>query len=85
MRSAVSKNSDLCERRWCRNRWTIAVSTFVRGRAWRLRVCEQHAHEYRTVDNIGTHFSLVLRAEEKSMGKMGNKGESNYPCPPQKL
>ncbi len=40
------KNPDLCERAFCRERWTREVCGETNARAWRLHVCEDHARFY---------------------------------------
>ena len=48
------KNPNLCERPYCRERWTVTVSAwrgyarFGRGQGWVLRLCDSHAAEYKT-------------------------------------
>jgi hypothetical protein len=43
------KNRDLCERPYCRERWTHTVSGFNEHwkRGWTLRVCDEHVKEYK--------------------------------------
>ena len=60
------KNPDLCERAWCRNRWTCRVHGFHHGRGWTLRVCEDHAEIYRGVnrDCANRWVTVTKRSDE---------------------
>lgn len=48
----ATKDSDLCERPWCRKRWAWLVTGrwFGPKISWRKRLCDEHAERYRRGD-----------------------------------
>ena len=68
----MAKNPDLCERSYCRERWSwvVSASAHLAGggyrHPWRLRVCEAHVKEYRIpgqTDSVGRFVSISPRQE----------------------
>lgn len=56
------KNPDLCERPYCRERWTVNVHGWKRGRSWDLHVCGFHAADYFPgTDSAGCRVSVSER------------------------
>jgi hypothetical protein len=48
------KNRDLCERPYCRERWTLLVTKYDtrQRRGWKLRVCTEHGKPYLEGEDI---------------------------------
>jgi len=61
------KNPNLCERPYCRERWTVLVkgwSRYFGGRRWELQVCPEHAGGYDDgQDSVGNWTAARSRDE----------------------
>jgi hypothetical protein len=57
----MSKNPDLCERPYCRARWTYQVDGFYRHSSWNLHVCDVHVREYSDGDDRSQYTDSVGR------------------------
>jgi hypothetical protein len=63
------KNLDLCERSWCRKRWTHLVSGHQAHwkSGWTLRVCEDHVKQYSVVPDGQECGGLIATIERRAM------------------
>jgi len=59
----MTKNPDLCERAYCRERWQWQVGAFDRRakRSWLLQVCDTHAEPYQPPHNDPIRAVTVTR------------------------
>jgi hypothetical protein len=57
------KNQDLCERAFCRDKWTRMISgNSSNHRLWKLKLCDLHARQYEG------SFRGIVASNRKAIG-----------------